>query len=837
MSARSIRRSHDREIADARRRNARRARRAGLAASAAIGATTLFAPSALASSFEVNTLNDAPQDGCTTAADGCTLRDAVYDSDSDANPDADTITFAPSLSGTIRLTEGHQLYITDADALTISDGASNPVTISGDVDNSGTPSAGDTRIFSINDTAGLVSMTGLTLTGGYRSGGSGGGAIYNSGDLALTGVTVTGNVVSGNGCCNLKGGGGILAGDETTTTLVDSQVTGNKALRADGGGIRVAGGKLTLKNSKVTGNQATGSDGGGVGGGIDAEKYSVLDIADSTIAGNSATYAGGGIFFDTYGRYIFEYDGQDPLGSTIARSTVSGNDSEDGAGIEISQLGSDDSFAISRSTISGNHGSARGSYGGGIDFYAAVYGDASISDSTISGNSAAAGGGISFDDGYLYNGGNNRVDSSTGSDVIGDGGSVVIGNSTIASNTASYQGGGIYLGGYQQVASFAAPGGDVTGTTTIPPSSTAPEPPPPVDIEVAVPLISTIVADNAVNTLDAENGDAAGSPNDIDRGPDSNDGFALTNSLIETPGDAPFTQTPAGSSIIGQDPSLGALGDNGGPTQTELPANSSVVVDTGIVNGLTVDQRGLARTVDRDVANGAGDGTDIGAVEIAADPIVLPNQPFDKIPAGCPILPAQAGKAFAGDDSAETIKGTTGNDILRGFGGTDDVIGDAGDDCLTGDDASDIIEGDDGDDLGQGGKDPDSMTAGAGDDRFGGGSGNDVIKLDTGDDKGVGGPDDDRVKGNDGDDLVRGRAGDDKVFGDKGNDDVKGGDDEDKVKGGAGSDKLHGGFGDDKVIGGTGKDKIDCGKGHDVAVASAEDTVSKDCETVKVVSG
>ena len=84
----------------------------------------------------------------------------------------------------------------------------------------------------------------------------------------------------------LKGGGGIFAGDESTTKLVNSQVTGNKAILGDGGGIRVAGGKLILQNSKVTGNSATGGDGGGNGGGIDAQKYSVLDIADSTIADN-----------------------------------------------------------------------------------------------------------------------------------------------------------------------------------------------------------------------------------------------------------------------------------------------------------------------------------------------------------------------------------------------------------------------------------------------------------------------------------------------------------------------------------------------------------------------
>ena len=90
---------------------------------------------------------------------------------------------------------------------------------------------------------------------------------------------------------------------------------------------------------------------------------------------------------------------------------------------------------------------AEGGSGGGIDFYAAVYGDANVSDSTISGNSAASGGGVSFDDGYLYTGNYDGRGAATSSDVIGEGGSVAIGNSTIASNAANYQGGGIYLGG------------------------------------------------------------------------------------------------------------------------------------------------------------------------------------------------------------------------------------------------------------------------------------------------------------------------------------------------------------------------------------------------------
>ena len=348
-----------------------------------------------------------------------------------------------------------------------------------------------------------------------------------------------------------------------------------------------------------------------------------------------------------------------------------------------------------------------------------------------------------------------------------------------------------------------------------------------------IPLSSTIVADNKAN-------DAA---NDLDRSDNTNGGgFTLTNSLIETPGGAPFTQSPAGSSITGADPALGPLADNGGPTETHLPSATSPALDVGLANGLDVDQRGKDRKGDQPaIPNGPGDGTDIGAVEVAVPPpneIIIPNQPgFDEklVPQGCPVVPAQAGKAFAGGDAAETIEGTEGNDILRGFGGDDTVDGNGGDDCLTGDQANDIVNGDDGNDRGSGNPGDDTMNGGDGDDRFGGGSGDDMIKLGPGDDSGIGGGGDDHMSGNGGDDVLRDRAGKDRASGGGGDDDVKGGADDDKVLGGAGNDKLSGGFGDDVIVGGAGKDKINCGKGHDVAIVTGDDdTVSKDCEVVKV---
>lgn len=91
-----------------------------------------------------------------------------------------------------------------------------------------------------------------------------------------------------------------------------------------------------------------------------------------------------------------------------------------------------------------------------------------------------------------------------------------------------------------------------------------------------------------------------------------------TGNSIEGPGPAegPGPGDPAGS------------GGSGGPTLTDLPLPGSPAIDKGssdgfVALGITTDQRGLARTVDDPAIPNApfGDGTDIGAVEVAAPPV------------------------------------------------------------------------------------------------------------------------------------------------------------------------------------------------------------------------
>jgi hypothetical protein len=78
-----------------------------------------------------------------------------------------------------------------------------------------------------------------------------------------------------------------------------------------------------------------------------------------------------------------------------------------------------------------------------------------------------------------------------------------------------------------------------------------------------------------------------------------------------------FTQSGDLQSV---DPQLGLLQDNGGPTTTHAPAQTSPAVDHGTSGGLTTDQRGLPRPSDFAGIANAGDGSDIGAVELEAPP-------------------------------------------------------------------------------------------------------------------------------------------------------------------------------------------------------------------------
>ncbi len=339
--------------------------------------------------------------------------------------------------------------------------------------------------------------------------------------------------------------------------LIDATISGLTITEGNapiGGGVFLYEENLILDSVVITENTASGD-----GGGLWADGFNMtLTIRDSTISGNTAGSDGGGIYIEDTGGPLL-----------IQNTVISGNQAaDDGGGIYF--YDPDDSTTIEGSTISGN---TAGDLGGGVYLYDTDGGTHTIRQTTISGNSAQAGGGL-----FLYGPDNPFViENSTISGnqaTSGNGGGLylyslyagfTLRHVTIASNSASGSGGGIQLG---------------NGTAT---------------------LFNSIIADNT-----------AAANNDLNNGVEA--GFELNSTLVESPGTAGITDN--GGNILSQDPQLGPLQNNGGATQTHLPATSSPVVNAGNNSeSLPTDQRGTARPVNVT--------SDMGAVEVNPGTIQL----------------------------------------------------------------------------------------------------------------------------------------------------------------------------------------------------------------------
>ncbi|MFB9765795.1 beta strand repeat-containing protein [Nocardioides kongjuensis] len=187
-----------------------------------------------------------------------------------------------------------------------------------------------------------------------------GGAIYSSNAAtSVTGSTLTANTATF--------GGALANGAAATVTGTD--VRTNTAMV--GGGF-YAGGALTVTRSTLAANTATVNYGGGV--------YAVgpLALDDTDVTGNSAPTGGGGVYSAA-------------TTTTIRNgSTVSANTAQSGAGVW-----SAGNLTVRDSAITDNDASFQA---GGLAVGTTGTGDtpvASLTDSVVSGNSAAvAGGGI-----------------------------------------------------------------------------------------------------------------------------------------------------------------------------------------------------------------------------------------------------------------------------------------------------------------------------------------------------------------------------------------------------------------------------------------------------------
>src|SRR5262249_5291592 len=148
----------------------------------------------------------------------------------------DTIAFALPNPSTIQLTSGP---LTVNNSLAISGPGASALTINGN------------HSFSIFDNLGVLSITGLTISGG---GGSAGGGIDNNLELVLSHCIVTGNQAT-------TGGGIYCSGTSATNIISNCTISNNIAVT--GAGIDSASPlSVTISNTSISSNIAVTGGGG-----------------------------------------------------------------------------------------------------------------------------------------------------------------------------------------------------------------------------------------------------------------------------------------------------------------------------------------------------------------------------------------------------------------------------------------------------------------------------------------------------------------------------------------------------------------------------------------------
>ncbi|HEY7116327.1 MAG TPA: choice-of-anchor Q domain-containing protein [Tepidisphaeraceae bacterium] len=331
---------------------------------------------------------------------------------------------------------------------------------------------------------------------------------------------------------------------------------------------------LGMSGMTVTGGETNGAGGGLFAGGPGAGDISLNDMV---FTDNRAAGFGGGIYV-TNDHTL-----------TIRNSKITGNTAAGGGGIFFFAGGS---LVMENTTISGNTALQTTSGGGGGLYFAGTVtaappagympGTLLIRNSTFSSNNSARVGGGIMVDGLI--------------------GALLVQNSTVSGNTAATLGGG--LGGASGSGDITVQNSTIAGNTA---SGTS-------TLMGGGGIGRTSILNNSltlVNTIVSGNTNPGGGAPDI-----RTDAFTTTHVNFSAIGsNSGFTgasgsgnNLPAGANLM-----LGALADNGGPTQTRAVLSGSPLINAGsnaaTPAALTTDQRGSG------FPRILGTAVDIGAFE------------------------------------------------------------------------------------------------------------------------------------------------------------------------------------------------------------------------------
>lgn len=338
----------------------------------------------------------------------------------------------------------------------------------------------------------------------------------NSPQVTITGSTIIDNVATQSGA-GVRISPVLIEEDRAVaSTFIDtSTISGNQTLGTDldGGGVAVTIGNLHLDEVVFANNHAGNGDAASDGGAVFFSEVPIeapyeFSMIGSSVTGNTATGAGGGLHVSTSGNLSLQT-------STLAGNTAASNGG--GAALFAPEL------AIGSTRVTGNTAAS----GGGLFVGDSL--DIDIAHSTFDANSAigaaARGGGIAFIPfAHILN----------------------IDNSTLVGNVAS-EGGGLYVDTSESfelrhvtmTGNSAASGAQIATVNAIP--------------EIARSVLAQPVGGtNCVSPVGTDSGGRS-FYSDASCGPIATD------------------------VVSANDPLLGPLADNGGPTPTRLPGAPSPV--------------------------------------------------------------------------------------------------------------------------------------------------------------------------------------------------------------------------------------------------------------------
>ena len=455
----------------------------------------------------------------------------------------------------------------------------------------------------------------VTVTGGSfvgnQAGGSGGGDGYGGAIMirssGVSSLEITGTAFVRNTAP--RGGAFVTSGDFAGVIKVtDATFVGNESAY-DGGALLLKPGSgpsnaanLTVRGSEFQSNTSQRGRGGAIahlGNATLPQRRSVV-IEDSTFTRNTAYSSGGAL--SSYQTNV-----------TVTRSTFSGNSSDDSNGgairtsegditvdsslFEVNQSASHGgaishegakgaSATISSTVFSGNDADSKG---GAVR---AVNGPLMISECEFSGNSANTGGALYLDsetaliERSLFASNTSQLD---GGALLTSTEGTTISDSTLTENRALKDGGAVHVN-----AAGAAPVMIVRSTIT---GNSAGQ----VGGGISSPNTNKVELANTV--LVGNDAPANADSADIDLPANLSANFSALSAAVDG-------ALEAGANNLTDDPQLGLLQDNGGPTRTMVPLDGSPLIDGGDPSldgtGL-IDQRGATRV--------QGESVDIGAVE------------------------------------------------------------------------------------------------------------------------------------------------------------------------------------------------------------------------------